>query len=254
MSTGAGKVAEGRALCASGFPGITPATRAALQSLCRQRTCRTGHTIVREGEATDFVGCVLSGVLRMQKTLLDGRQHIVGLLVDGDMFGRVFDGSVGFSIEAATDAEFCAFPRAEFEALLMKSPDLDRAVLLNMLNELDRARDWMIILSNQKITSRIAGFLLLMISRFSAVDHFVEESERGLEINIPVSRTDLAHLLGTRTESISRALHALEDEGDLRIVEPNRIRVLDIEALAAKAGEDEWSGMRGGRLSLSRSG
>lgn len=207
--------------------------------MCRPRRFAAGQTIIPEDEAADFVGCVLSGILRMQKSLADGRQHIVGLLVEGDMFGRVFDGASEFSVEAATDVEFCAFPRAKFEALLRHAPDLDRAVLLNILNELDRARDWMLILSNQRISSRLAGFLVLMVSRFSHVEHVLAPRDGGLEIRIPINRTDLAHLLGTRPESISRAYHWLRDEGDIEILDHDRVLVRDLDRLANRAGEDD---------------
>lgn len=223
----------------SAFPDILPETRDELDSLSRLRRYRSGQSVIEENVHTDFVGTVQSGILRMQKTFADGRQHVVGLLVEGDMFGRVFDGAIEFSIEAATDAEICIYPRTPFETLLVRSPDLDRAVLLNILNELDRARDWMIILSNNKITSRLAGFLILMCSRFATVDHMVEPKSDGVHIKIPISRTDLAHLLGTRPESISRAFHALEDEGEIEILEPDHVTLRDLPALAARAGEDE---------------
>jgi CRP/FNR family transcriptional regulator len=228
--------------CSTGsspFRDVPAETRAELDRLCRVRRYCAGRAVLEEATVTDFVGTVRSGILRMQKTLADGRQHVVGLLVEGDMFGRVFDGAVEFSIEAATDAEVCVFPRAPFEALLMRSPELDRAVLLNVLNELDRARDWMIILSNQKITSRLCGFLILICSRFAAVDHLVQAKGDGIEVRIPISRTDLAHLLGTRPESLSRAFHALADEGVIDLLGPDRVFLRDLGALAERAGEDE---------------
>lgn len=243
MTSDADKMKKGQKDLALAFPGIEPETRTSLDAMCRVKSFQVGQTVVPEDVRTDFLGCVLSGILRMQKSLLDGRQHIVGLLVQGDMFGRIFDGPGEFSIEAATDVEICAFPRLEFEALLMRSPDLDRAVMLNIFNELDRARDWMIILSNQKITSRIAGFLLLIRSRFAAIDHFVREAQDGTEVRIPLSRIDIAHLLGTRPESVSRALHALQDDGDIRILDSDRVLVRDFKALARRAGEDDTSGM-----------
>lgn len=221
------------------FSGLKPETQAALDAMCRTRSFFSGQTVVQEGETADFIGCVMTGVLRMQKTLADGRQHIVGLLVERDIFGRVFDGPLEFSIEAATDTEICAFPRSAFEALFARSPDLERSVLLSITNELDRAREWMIILSNQKITGRIAGFLLLMCTRFDGVDHILTPTSEGIEVRIPISRTDLAHLLGTRPESISRALHALGDQGDIDILEPDRILIRDVKALAREADEDE---------------
>lgn len=213
----------------------------ALLKIGRARHFEAGQTLVDVGESPNFVGCVQRGFLRMQKTLHDGRQHIVGLLVEGDMFGRVFDGPMSFSIEAATDVDICAFQRKEFEALLLRTPELDRVVLLNILNELDRARDWMILLANPRVRARLAGFLLILCTRFAEVDHLVQAHARSLEVKIPISRADLAHLLGTRPESISRAFHALADSGSIAIKRPDLVEILDLDALTGETGEDEFA-------------
>ena len=215
-------------------------TKRSLDDMQRPVSFSAGQIVSQEDEESDFIGIVASGVLRMQKNLVDGRHPVVGLLVEGDMFGRVFDGATELAIEAATDAKVHVFPKQEFEALLKRSPDLEKVVLLNILNELDRAREWMVILSNPKIVNRMAGFLLVMCARFENVDHVVQSSQSGIEVNIPVSRVDLAHLLGTRPESISRALHALAESNDIEIMAPDRVRILNASALAGKAGEEEF--------------
>lgn len=220
------------------FAARDPETLAELESICRMRRYRAGQTVVDAGEAAEFIGCVRRGYLRMQKTLTDGRQHIVGLLVEGNVFGRAFGEPPNFAIEAATDAEVCAFARAPFEALLERSPELDRMMLLDTLNELDRARDWMMILSNQKVSGRVAGFLLVLCSRFAELDHLLRPGGEGIDIQIPISRPDLAHLLGSRVESISRGIHALKDAGHVEILRPDLIRILDIRALATAAGDE----------------
>jgi CRP/FNR family transcriptional regulator len=211
----------------------------ALEAICRKRRYHAGQTVARSGETLDTIGCVRSGFLRMQKTLADGRQHVVGLLVEGDMFGRVFDGALHFAIEAATDAQVCTFRRAPFEAMLLRTPDLERMVLLNILNELDRARDWMIVLSCPRVSGRIAGFLLVLCSRFGGIDHLLREGRGGPEVHIPISRADLAHLLGTRPESISRGFHALAEAGCIEVFSPDCIGIRDVAALAAEAGDDD---------------
>ena len=155
--------------------------------------------------------------------------------------GQVFNGPLHFAIEASTDAEVWAFKRGPFEDLLLRAPDLERVVMLNILNELDRARDWMVIVSGQRVTGRLAGFLLVMCSTFADIDHILVKKGHSLEIKIPIGRNDLANLLGTRTESISRAFHALQDEGDIEIIGSDHVRILDIEGLANKAGEDGHS-------------
>lgn len=217
-------------------------TLTTLRDICTLRRYTVGQTIADVGEEPEFIGCVQTGVLRMQKTLQDGRQHIVGLLVEGDMFGRVLGGPLDVAIEAASDAEVCAFRRAPFEALLAQSPELDRLVLLSILNELDRARDWMIILGTPRVRERLAGFLLVLCTRFATIDRLLRTRGATLDVKIPINRTDLAHLLGTRPESISRAFHALADTGCITLRKPDLIGVLDLEALATEAGEDEQKG------------
>ena len=224
-----------------GFASLPDDTRETLRSFCHRRRYEAGQTVVFEGEKPPFIGCVVEGFLRMQRTMSDGRQSVVGLLVEGDTFGQVFEGPPSFTIEAATDTDIVAFQRGPFEAELQRSPALERMMLLNILNELDRARDWLVILSSKKVTGRIAGFLLVLCSRFARVDHLLDLKGDHLDVKIPISRTDLAHLLSTRTESISRAIHAMEDAGMLKILKPDLLRITDLEAMVAETGDDDLS-------------
>lgn len=220
------------------FNELDRSTLTALNSAARLVPYRAGQAVYHEGAEFDFVGVVASGTLRIQKTLLDGRHPILGLLVEGDIFGYANNGTSKLAIEAATHAEVYAIPQKEFEALLDQFPDLNLAVLMNIHSALDRARDWMVIVSNPKIINRVAGFLLMMCRRFGGINHLVKITQNGIEIRIAVSRVDLAHLLGTSPESISRAFHALDDMGDIAIMASDLILIRDAGALAAKAGEE----------------
>jgi CRP/FNR family transcriptional regulator len=214
---------------------------AELRGLCRMRRFSQGQVLAEPGDLSETVGFVTDGILRMQKTLPDGRQHVVGLLVPGDMYGRVYDGPMQFAMEAATDAEACTFHRPRFEAILARHPELERIVLLHFLSELDRARDWMIVLATPRIRGRLAGFLLMLCTRYGKVGEIFGSEGGRLTIRIPIGRPDLAHLLGARPESVSRALHALADDGLLEILRPDLVAIPSIEALAAEAGEPELS-------------
>lgn len=219
--------------------GLPQNIREELNKICQLRQVEKGQIIAHPGEVSDAVGFVSEGILRMQKSLPDGRQHVVGLLVAGDVFGRVFDGAMQFSIEAATDAKIFMFPRPAFEAMLCASPDLDRLMLLHFLNEIDRTRDWMVIVSNPKVRGRLAGFLLMLCTRFRSIDGMLGSVNGMLSVGIPIGRADLAHLLGARPESISRAFHALAGDGLIDIIRPDLVVLRDIEELAGEAGEPE---------------
>lgn len=207
-----------------------------LSAISRRRNLERNATLIDIGESANLVGCVLKGVLRMSKTLVDGQQQIVGLLVAGDIFGRVFDGDFPFSIEAATDCEICLFPKAEFEALMEHWPELEKLVILGLLNELDSAREWLGLVANHRTVEKVAGFLVFLHRRWAFL---AEEEERpdGTLIDLPIKRQDLAHFLGTRPEAISRAIHALHDEGHIRIVTPYRLLIVDFDALDRISGQ-----------------
>ncbi len=222
-----------------GFEDLPEDLRQELRAICRLRDYKAGQTIAEAGSPPPFSGVVRSGILRMQKSLPDGRQHVVGLLVEGDMFGRAFNGDMHFALEVASDAEIYTFPRPKFEEILLRSPALDRLMLLNLLNELDRARDWMIILANPKVRGRLAGFLLLLCTRFRTVPDMISVANQRLRVKIPLSRPDIAHLLGTRIESVSRGFHALADDGLIDMLRPDLIDLCNLEELAEEAGEPD---------------
>jgi CRP/FNR family transcriptional regulator, anaerobic regulatory protein len=221
------------------FENLPSQIKSDLEAMCRSQSYKSGEVIAEISTQPPFIGVVSEGILRMQKSLPDGRQHVVGLLIAGDMFGRAFNGNMHFSVEAATDATIYQLQRGPMEDIMMTSPELERLVLLNLTSELDRARDWMIILANQKVRSRLAGFLLLLCTKFQAIDDLLSLHGQIIHVRIPISRMDLAHLLGTRLESISRGLHALADDGLIRIIRPDLVAIQSFDALSEETGDPD---------------
>ncbi|MWD27425.1 helix-turn-helix domain-containing protein [Aquicoccus sp. SCR17] len=221
------------------FGGLPPDLLAELGAICRLRSYRHDQLIAEEGERLSFVGFISGGILRLQKPQADGRLSIVGLMVEGDMFGRIFNGALHFTLAATGDVEICAFSRELFEELATRWPELERLVMLNILNELDSAREWMLILTSYRVTERLAGFLLLICRRWTSVAKLVRVDKGRLRLTIPVNRTDLAHFLATRPESLSRAFHALADDGLIRLHTPYEIEILDLPALLDLSGSED---------------
>ncbi len=212
----------------------------ALRRICRVRTYRAGQTVIADQDEPGFTGCIAEGILRMQKTLPDGRQHIVGLLVAHDMFGRVLHRRSNFDIEAATDARLCCFDRRALEDLLSRDPALERLFLVNVLDELDAAREWIILLGCRRVSERLAAFLLILCRRSADAERVVSGSNDRIRVHVPIGRADLANYLGTRAETISRAVHALADEGIIAILDPHTFDILDLPGLIARAGNGDF--------------
>jgi CRP/FNR family transcriptional regulator len=219
------------AICAD----ISSAARQELARLARIRTYKAGETVLAESGQISFVGNVVSGVLRMQKTLHDGRQQIVGLLLPSDMFGRVFASVSNVAIEAATDATLCCYNRASFEALFDRFRDLEHKVLISMSEELDAAQDWMLLLATQTVMERIATFLLILTRKKLASDR---RSSGGRIVVVPVARKDMAAYLGTTVESISRSVQDMARRGVIRIIDAQTFEIREQRRLLDISGHD----------------
>jgi len=211
------------------------ALREELVRIAHVRNFSSGETIVGEGEESGLVGTVLSGVLRVQKTMSDGRQQIVGLLFAPSLFGRVFSQISPVAIEAASDCRLCCFSRAAFETFLARHPAVEHDVMLAVLDELDAAQEWMLLLGCQAVQERVASFLLMLL-RQSDLAAECAASRRRRMVNVPVSRHDMAVYLGTTAETISRTIQDLARRGVLRIINPQRFEVLDEARLVFLSG------------------
>jgi CRP/FNR family transcriptional regulator len=211
-------------------------SREELARIARIRHFGAGDTVLAEAEEIGFVGHVLTGVLRMQKALHDGRQQIVGLLMPGSSFGRVFSHTSNVAIEAATDVTLCCYRRQSFEALFTRFPEIEHRMLESMTEEIDAAHNWMLMLATLTVTERMATFFLDLHRKGIHADGATREM--GL-IDVPICRKDFAAYLGTTVESISRSIQHMARERLIRIVDSHRFELLNEDALVHLAHRDD---------------
>ena len=232
-------------LCAIHHRSICGVVDAQLQEelgrISHMRTFSMGETVLAESEQAGIVGNVVSGALRMVKTMADGRQQIVGLLLPSDMFGRVFSTDSLFAVEAATDVILCCFNRPAFESLLTKNRDLEHNMLLSVLDELDAARDWMLLLGCQSILERVATFLIILHRRVDNQGCGRQTDQAKPFVAVPISRRDVATYLVTTVETISRTVQLLARKGVIRILDPQHFEVLRRDRLVAMSGRLEFA-------------
>ncbi len=216
-----------RGLCAS----LAAADLAALSRLGRRRRVAKHESIVWAGDENMLCANIVSGVFKLDASTADGREQIVGLLYPADFIGRPYAPSSHYNVVALTDAELCVFPRAGFERVLHNHTGLKRMLLQRTLDELDHTREWMLLLGRKTAEEKIASFLVQMARRLShgrveaASDSFV----------LPLSRTEMADLLGLTIETVSRQITKLRSAGIIDLRTTRSVRILDARALAARA-------------------
>src|SRR3546814_5690679 len=108
------------------------------------------------------VANVLDGVLKLVVAAADGREQIVGVVFPSDFIGRPFGKESPYSVTAMTDGEVCIFNRKSFDEFASAHPDLQHKLLRRTLDELDRARHWMMLLGRKSAEEKVASFLLEM--------------------------------------------------------------------------------------------
>ncbi len=226
-------ISAGNGLLRKLLNALAPEVRESLLSHASARDVAAGTVLMHSGQPSAEVGYVITGTLAMTQVLEHDRKHIVGLLVPTDIYGRIFDGPSNYQIEALTPARLISFPRAHLEAILRQHPEAERLFLVHLLDEMDAAREWLLLMSGRKIINRLAAFLMIMARRSRT-----GTATGPIRLRVPLSRKDLAHYLGTRPESLSRAFHELEHQGVLQILSPYLFDILDLDALTAASGDD----------------
>lgn len=205
----------------------------ALARTSSKQTIEPGAELVGDMETVDHYSNVLAGVVKLTKTLSDGRQQIVGLQFAPDFLGRPFKTESAVNAEAATNVSLCSFPKAAIERMLKQSPELEHRLLRQTLKELDEARDWMLTLGRKTASEKVASFLLLIANH---IDPTLDEGEEKVTFDLPLTRADIADFLGLTIETVSRQFTKLRAEGVISIENNRHIIVARRERLEARAG------------------
>jgi len=211
---------------------LTPDQLVSLAKASTKHKAGEGEELIGDAENIESYSNVLSGVVKLTKTLSDGRQQIVGLQFAPDFLGRPFKTESVVTAEAATGVELCSFPRGVMERMMADQPDLKHRLLQQTLKELDEARDWMVTLGRKTAAEKVASFLLMIARNIDPA----EAGERGAAFDLPLSRAEIADFLGLTIETVSRQFTRLRSDGVIRIEHTRHVIVDDLGRLTARAG------------------
>jgi CRP/FNR family transcriptional regulator, anaerobic regulatory protein len=189
------------------------------------RRFQAGQVVHAEGEIPPSFCAVIEGVMKLMKSLPNGSQQIVGLLLPGDFLGRPFGREANASAVAATDVKLCWFPRAAVEALATRSDPVKSWFYERVADDLEKAQDWIMLLGRMSAEQRIAAFLLSVARRTQTRDGEPAGAEDGAPlplsaetfIELPISRTEMADYLGLTIETVSRQIARLRERGVLTV-------------------------------------
>lgn len=183
--------------------------------------------ILVEGDHAVGFYLLRSGKARIFRTGPDGREQAFRLVSAGDTFGEVpvFDGAPNpATVESLEQSEVVLFPVEAVTDLVRRRPDVALPLLLHFARRLRSFTELVEQISLQTVPSRIARYLY-HLAREEGI-----QSPDGIVVPREVTQQDLASLVGSVREVVSRALKVMEDDG-LVVIRRREILIRDLAAL-----------------------
>lgn len=192
------------------FAELPPEPRSALAGAARVRTFERKDFIFHQGEPAEHLFFVVSGRVKLSQTGADGQEVIVRFVGPGEILAGVALMAAALYPVTGTAAEvsrLLAWPGKEVIGLAEKHPALalftTRTVTSRMGEMQERFRE----LATQRVAQRVARALLRLARQTG------KRTAEGVELDLPLSRQDLAEMTGTTLYSVSRILSGWESDG-----------------------------------------
>ena len=183
-----------------------------------------GESFFSEGDEANGFYIILSGKVKVFKLSADGKEQIFHILETPEPFGEaaVFAGeNYPACAQALVQTQVLFIPSRSFVDLISKEPSLALSMLALLSMRLRKLTTLVENLSLKEVPSRLAAYLLLLNDR--------NGSKSSIELD--VSKNQMASLLGTIPETLSRILKRMADE-ELIKADARTISILDKDGLA----------------------
>jgi len=216
---------------------------ARLEEMKYYRSFEAGQAVVWSGDEMDFVGSVVTGILTLTQTMEDGRRQMVGLLLPSDFVGRPGRARAAYDVTATTDVVMCCFRKRPFEEMMLRTPSLGNRLLQMTLDELDAAREWMLLLGRKTAREKIASLIAIIARRDSALK--LRNTGNDLTFDLPLTREAMADYLGLTLETVSRQVSALRKDGVIVLAGKRQVTIPDFDRLMEETGDDSDGGYPG---------
>ncbi|MHB1392124.1 MAG: Crp/Fnr family transcriptional regulator [Clostridia bacterium] len=184
-----------------------------------------GRIIIMEGEPGEAFFYVNSGLIKISKLSSDGREHILHILNEGHIFAEVtlFNKTVyPATAEVLEEAEIGMIKNEELEKLIMQNPELSLQLIKYLNKRLVEAHMKIRNLALCDTFGRTAQALLKL------AEDYGKKSSKGIELDLNISRQELANIVGTTRETVIRVLTTFKKEHSIDI-DKNTITIIDLE-------------------------
>ncbi len=203
------------------FSGVTDGDLALLASICRSREHLRGTVLFQQGEKATGFYVVASGKVKIYKLSPDGKERILHVIQPGNTFAdaAIFaDGCYPACAETLEKSNLLFFPKTDFLNLLHQHSQISINMIGGLARFLRQFTTQIEDLTFRDVPARLARYLSDL------------GGDQQVHLVLPISKSQLASNLGTVSETLSRTLRKLSDEGIIQVQGKN-IEILDTDRL-----------------------
>jgi CRP/FNR family transcriptional regulator len=187
---------------------LTEAERDALAAVGRTRVLKRGEMLFAAGDDGAACATLVSGALKVSAINVDGNEQILSLVHPSGFIGELFSPFAHHDVVALTESSLCTFARADIERAISNYPALARALLRRSQEELLATRNLLELTAHASAEARLAA--LLHDFAAAASD---SSCHLATAFELPLTRGEIAGMLGLTIETVSRKLGELEEMG-----------------------------------------
>ncbi|WP_120078039.1 Crp/Fnr family transcriptional regulator [Aurantiacibacter odishensis] len=199
---------------------LTQEERSELARAGRTRHLSRGETLFTAGDEDTACATLVSGALKISAYDEDGNERILALIHPAGFVGEMFAPFPAHDVVALTDSQLCVFARTDMTRALEQHPALTRALLRRSEEDLHLARKLLALGSGFGANEQVSKLLLALAQAASD-----SPCHLRLQFELPLTRGEMANMLGLTIETVSRVFTALERA---KIIERKGARGIDI--------------------------
>jgi CRP/FNR family transcriptional regulator, cyclic AMP receptor protein len=195
-----------------------------LDSVSSSKSYDKNQMIIHKSDEGDTFFSIITGKVKVVLTDVEGKEYIVGILKSMEFFGELalLDGEPrSATVVALEPTEVVVIRREDFLKQITRNPELCIKIVGVLGARLRKANQQIESLAFLDVCGRLARMLLGLAE--------TQESARtgeGIVVDIDYSRTELANLVGTTRETLTRALKTLENMGYI-LLKKNKLIITD---------------------------
>ena len=213
------------------FAALDAEAAVALKSSMEERRLLKGDTLFAEGDPGDRLYVVTDGKIKLGHASGDGRETLLAVMGQGEMFGELslFDpGPRTATATALTDSTVMGLGHAALRPWLTGRPEVAEALLQALAQRLRRTNESLSDLTFSDVPGRVAKALIDLGERFG------RSMPDGLHVTHDMTQEELAQLVGASRETVNKALADFASRGWLRL-ESRSVVILDLDRLQRRA-------------------